>query len=277
MHSNDHNWNINRIKDAHSFLELTDEQAEQVFLFEQNNGPHQGKTFFTNWEQWDYEFHFFSQILDKKQLAKFSKKQKKRISWHEKGLAEQLEEASLKRIEYTTEIITYYEQQLLPGIFGSPIQLGFGPFYHENSKVDFLRIEYKKFLAESRRELLINHFKHYRTHSPITLKATLLNHKISYLWPDYHFFKRRMDEPTKATASFLEKELIFLPRETDLFLQNRLKEASAFFEGLSKKYYSDYPVYTYGQLSPKEEMEERLMTLLLVDKDQYGWNPSLLT
>lgn len=277
MHSDDHKWNINIIKDHYSFLELTDEQAAQVFLFETNNGPHQGKTFFTDWEQWDYEFHFFSQILDKSQISKFIQKQKKRIRWHEKGLKEQLEEDSLKRMDYTTEIITYYEQQLLPGIFSSAIHLGFGPSYHEHSKVDFLKAEYKKFLQESRRELLINHFKYYRTHCPITLKATLLNHKIAYLWPDYRSFKYSADEPTKATAAFLETQLIYLPKEADEFLQTKLKDASAFFEDLGKRYYPDFPVYTYGESSPKEEMQERLMTLILLDKDQYGWNPSLLT
>jgi hypothetical protein len=276
MHSNDNNWNINVIKDGYAYLELTNEQAEQVFLFEQNN-RHQGKTFFTDWEQWDYQLHFFSQILDKNQFAKFSQKQKKQIRWHEKGLKKQLEEESLKRIDYTTQIITYYEQQLLPDLFSSGIQLGFGSVYSENSKVDFLKAEYKKFLQESRTELLINHFKYYRTHSPITLKATLLNHKISYLWPDYRFFKIRMDEPTKSTAAFLEKELYFLPKELDPFLQKISKEASAFFRELSAKYYSDYPVYTYGQSSPKEEMEGRLMSLILIDENQYGWNPSLLT
>lgn len=246
MHSDDHKWNINIIKDRYSFLELTNQQAEQVFLFETNNGPHQGKTFFTDWEQWDYEFHFFSQILDKGQLAKFIQKQKKRIRWHEKGLKEQLEEESLKQMDYTAEIITYYEQQLLPGIFSSAIHLGFGPSYHEHSKVDFLKAEYKKYLQESRRELLINHFKYYRAHCPITLKSTLLNHKIFYLWPDYRYFKHRMDEPTKATAVFLETQLIYLPKEADPFLQSKLKDASTFFGELTRRYYPDFPYIPMG-------------------------------
>jgi hypothetical protein len=277
MHSSDHNWNINIIKDRYSFLDLTDEQAEQVFLFEANNGPHSGKTFFTDWEQWDYEFHFFSQILDKEQLAKFSQKQKKTIKWYEKGLKGQLEEESLKRMDYTAEIITYYEQQLLPSMFNSTIQLGSELSYHEHSKVDFLKAEYKKFLQESRRTLLINHFKYYRAYCPITLNATLLNHKIYYLWPDYRSFKHKMDEPTKATGAFLETQLIYLPKDAGAFLQSKLKDASAFFDELHKKYHPEFPVYTYGQSSSKEEMRERLMTVLLLDKDQYGWNVSLLT
>lgn len=55
MTPEDYKWHINLVKERYHALNLTFEQAEQVYKFEEDKSIYSEKHYFSTWEEWDYE------------------------------------------------------------------------------------------------------------------------------------------------------------------------------------------------------------------------------
>jgi hypothetical protein len=150
--------------------------------------------------------------------------------------------------------------------------LRFGWLTTDRAKIDYIRTEYKRFLNDTKKAILINHFRHNRTFKQNELKLSLLRHKLSSILPDYTSFKHQMDEPTKAVAHYLLTKLRYLPDKTEELLTRKFKELKEFNDANFKKHHGEIRGWhvVVGQLTDEEEKEHRTMTLLLLDKEKYG-------
>jgi hypothetical protein len=270
MTRDEYKWNINLVKDRHPTLNLTFEQAEKVYRYEQEKDIYSDKHYFSVWEEWDYELTTFKEILNDEQFSAYEIFLNENIQRYRQSLIEQDNENS-NEIAYHESLINYYETQFLPDFFKDPF-LRFGWLLDDKAKIEYLRTEYKRFLNDAKKEILTNHFRQYRSFKPNELKVSLLRHRLSCVFPNYSYFKIKMDEPTKAVAHFINTKLHYLPDNVEELLIRKFKELKDFNEANFKKYYSDTGGWHVigGQQTDEEKKENRTMTLLLLDEGKYG-------
>jgi len=261
---------INWVKDRYPELNLTFEQAEKVFKYVKDKDTYSDKHYFSAWEEWDYELSTFKEILNADQFKKYQTVLNENIQRYEQSLIE-LDNDKTNEIAYCEEQINFYETQVLPDFFKEPI-IRMSLFINDKSKIKYLKEQYKHFLNETKKEILVNHFRHNRTFKPKELQVALLRHKLSYIFPDYNFFKHQMDKPTKAVASFLYSKLHFLPDTVEELLTQKTSEIKLFHEGLIQKNYGGLKGWhvATGKQTLEAEKELRTMTLLLLDEGRYG-------
>lgn len=260
---------VRYVQDRYQWLNVTPQQAERIYQFEQDKGLPSDTHYFSEWEEWDFERATFQAILTNEQFETYEERQKEVIRTFELSRAEE-DQAKAIEIEYHQTLLKIYNQ-ILPDFLDKPFLIN--PVFFEATKVDYLKAEYKRYLDATKKALIVDHFRFCRTLMPNLLQLSLLQHKLSYVWPDYFSFRHRMDEPTKALATYLEKKLSFIKDETYDFMTQKMDELNA----LNKENYAKIqttfcgPVLTYGPEKPEEIRQLRLMSLLLLDKDQYGW------
>lgn len=264
-------WHINLIQERYKSLELSPAQAGQIFLHEQEKETSSEKHFFSIWEELDYDLTVFTSILNADQLKIYQEERKSTLQFHENSLME-LDHENLKDIRYYEDILTFYETRLLPDLFNDPLILKFDLLFKVQPKIDFLKAEYKKFLFERKREILIDHFRHNRTYKPIELKKSILEHQLWSVWPNYLAFKYAMDEPTRHVADFMSQKIKLSGRSAEL-MKKKFDELKAFLDEVGKKHYPDFQGLhiALGPLLPEEEKENEIMTLVLLDREKYGY------
>ncbi|RPD43408.1 hypothetical protein [Paracnuella aquatica] len=263
-------WHVDLVRDRYQYLNLSYEQAEKVHMFEQDKDIYSDKHYFTAWEEWDFEATAFQDILNEEQFATYNAVLNETIQRYEKGLIEQ-DNQDLRESAFYEDLYNYYQQHFVPDFFMGPF-LGLIWLPVDTTKIDFLRAEYKYFLNDSKKELLTSHFRHNRRFKPNQLKGSLLRHKVACIFPDYHSFKHRMDEPTKATSQYLKAKILQLPEETENLVNRKFNELREFMEANFTKHYGDIRGWhiAVGHFSQEEEREHRVMSLLLLDRKGYG-------
>jgi hypothetical protein len=120
--------------------------------------------------------------------------------------------------------------------------------------------------------MLIQNFRHNRLFNPNELQAELLRLKLSYLWPDYRLFKYSADQGTKDVITYLKAKINKLSEQTEKLLIRKLSELNAFNQKNFKKYHGNpkgWHIVVEGP-TDEEQKEERMMALLLLDKEKYG-------
>ena len=273
MTPEDYQWHINLVKDRNYALNLTFEQAEQVYKFEEDKNIYSKKYYFSTWEEWDYELSTFKKILNPEQFAIFEQSMKDAVENYQQSLIEQ-DIKNVKEIEFNKETIKYYEEQFLPDFFKDPVLYTLHWLSGDKAKIEFLKAEYKKFLDDSKKRILTEHFRHNRTFKPNELDVSLLRHKLSYLWPDYSSFKAQMDEPTKAITEYLKQKLKYSIEKYDEFIVSKLETLKIFnkenFENYHNESNEGWHTIITRQTSPDEEKEYRAMCMLLLDREKYG-------
>lgn len=271
MTPEDYQWSVKLVQDRYRNLNLTYEQAEQVYKYELDRDTFSETAFFSAWEAWDHEITAFREILNNEQLKTYETILKENIQRHEQSLVEKDKEKT-NVIAYNQELVNFYETQFLPDFFKDPMLLRLSWTSSDRAKVSYLRTEYKLFLDNTKKAILTNHFRHYRAFKPNELKASLLRHKLSYILPDYISFKQQMDEPTKAVVQYLKIKLPYLPCEAEKMLTRKLSELKAFNEANSKKFYGEISSWHVAarQLTAEEQREDHFMTLVLLDNKKYG-------
>lgn len=78
MTPEDYKWNINLVKDRNYALNLTFEQAEEVFKFEQSKSSYSEKFYFSTWEELDYELSTFYENIEHRTICHLRAKYKRR-------------------------------------------------------------------------------------------------------------------------------------------------------------------------------------------------------
>lgn len=271
----DNEWEIevlqNRYKEMFG-IEISKVQAEQIFLFEDEKRRGSAKYFFSVWEDWDYEWASLKKILTDEQFTLFEKHYQEGLETYRLQLINE-DENCLNEIAFLKEKIKYYEEQFLPGLFKDLYFSSLLQLSGEKAKIDFLKAEYKNYLNDSKKKILSNHFRQYRTYKPNELEVSLLRHKLSYLFPNYLSFKSNMDEPTLVVGDYLKQKFKFLQEKYDYLIQEKLETLKQFNDELFKIYHPERQSgwhVTIAPLSTEEEKEIRIVSYLLLDKGKYG-------
>lgn len=271
MTPEEYNWHISLVKDRYHTLNLSFEQAEQVHRYEQEKNTFSDKHFFSVWEEWDYELTTFREILNEEQTKLYEEHLHASIKRYEQSQIEHDVERT-NEISYYEELIRFYEENFLPDLFKDRF-IRFDWLLSDKSKIEYLRNEYKRFLNDTKKEILTSHFRHNRTFKPNELKLSLLRHKLCYIFPDYGYFKHGMDEPTRAVVDYLKIKVRHLPEETEHLLTRKYKELKEFSDSNFKKHYGEIKDGWHvvaRELSDEEVKEHRSMSLLLFDQEKYG-------
>jgi len=265
MEKNQYKSAIKLIQVRYSYLELTFEQAQKVHSFEND---HSCPPYFSMWEEWDFEFDSFKEILSEKQFNKYQKNLKEVIELNEKQLAQQ-DKNFIQQIKYNTEILKHLKKTVLPTLFrntGFPLDMWLTGLTKHQSKIDFLKASYNEYLIQSRKEIVVNHYRYNRRFKPNELKNSLLQYEISCVWPNYFQFKLQMDEPTKASKDYLFKNLKNYFKPVDDHIKKKFKESKKYTDKLNKKYFGEpQGWHTKIKHIPDEELENNLMTFLLLN------------
>ncbi|WP_138990309.1 hypothetical protein [Larkinella sp. C7] len=268
----DPDWLIKLVQERYAFCNPDLAQAERIHHYEQDKRLSSKDTYFSQWEEWDFEWATFKDILADEQFERYEANLKTRIRSYEESLVQE-DNGKLGEIAYNQSLLTNYEK-ILPDFFSPRSLLKLTGLFQEESKIAFLKAEYKRYLNEMKVRLLVEHFRFARTLMPNLLKITLLQHQFDYLWPDYFYFKHRMDEPTKATANYLKGKLYHIDDKVYHFIQEKFDELKSLNQENYKKYLGERPAVgslTYGPSTPEDLREHQLMSLLLLDENKYGW------
>ena len=138
-------------------------------------------------------------------------------------------------------------------------------FNLESEKVNYLKSKYKKFLVDSKKQILIEHFRHSKTLQPSLLKLSLLRHKEMYLFPDYFVFKETFDIATKAIADFLIEMLSRISENLSDALRQSMDELKKFNTNNTAKHIGEIRGW-YATLPINNKTEEFMFVLLLDPK-----------
>lgn len=271
MTREDLEWYIHTVQVRHEYLNLSSAQAEKIYAFEQDKAASSVKHALSIWEEWDFELTTFREILNDDQLDKHKKYLEESARMYEQALIEQ-DKGDVNRIEYYKQLLTYYETNFVPSILND-LSFNFGFLLNSKSKIDYLKAEYKTFLDHRKQEIISNHFRQHKTFKPNGLKASLLWHKLQCVLPDYAFFRQEMDEPTRSVADFLVDKIQYFSNEKEEFISGKFGELEAFNTESFNNHHAQAGGWHMGSLplSPEEQRAHRTMTLLLLDRNRYGF------
>jgi hypothetical protein len=272
MTTEEYQWHIKIVKGRFEYLNLSFEQAEKIFKYEQDKDTYSDSHFFSVWEEFDYEYSVFREILNEKQFMKYRIAQKENINRYEQSLIEE-DNRLANQFNSHIELLDFYETKFLPDFFRDPFLIHFGPITGDYAKVVYVKAEYKRFLNDSKKKMLTNHFRHSRIFKPNELKISLMQHKLSCIFPDYASFKGQVDQPTKAMLDYLITRFRYLPEKTVTFLAGKFNQLKEFNKANFKKHFGDDLGWHFEMPKPRpeEEIEHQFMTLMLLDKDRYGF------
>ncbi|MDR6806662.1 hypothetical protein J2Y45_003854 [Dyadobacter sp. BE34] len=255
-------------------LNLTVEQAEKVLRYENMKESYSRTDMFSAWEEWDFEYSVFQELLNEHQMVQYQQRIGEMKEMHIVSLIEQ-DNSHKIWLEQTREKIDYLKMTLVPSIVFDQSHMVLSLIV-DRSKIDYLRANYRTFLHEQRKKILVDHFRFNKTYAPIQLKSRLLGHYASCLIPDYLAFENWMDEPTRAVAAFAKAKLPRRSSEVCEFYQERLRELKLFSDQIFKKYYrhiEGWSVWVADPLPEEEESTNWLMSMLLLDVNAYGFDP----
>lgn len=271
MTSQTPDWNIQGIQGRLEYLQLTTEQAEKVHAFEEGKRGNPGSSFFTSWEELDYDWTFFKEILNENQWEAYQEFHQKTIAYLEQTDRD-ADQAKQVDIAYYQELVQYYEKEFLPWFFKHPgSQLG--GLLFQSTKLPYLKSEYQNYLLDTKMEILTLHFRAYKTLKPLELKANLLRHQLAYLLPDYVTFERKMDKPTLAVAKHLKSWVKSLPPDILDLIDEKFKVLNEFESAAFKKHFAEVSGWHVSSepLKPKKKKVFQAMRVLLLDREKYGW------
>lgn len=266
--SEEHKWHIGQVQERYPIYNLSFEQAEKVYQFEQERDAHSEKDFFSEWEQWDFELATFREILKGEQLALYLSNHEAEIKAHEQHLIkEDNSERQLKQLEYVNRIIDYFQHEFVPGLLkNETVRRVAFVMYMEGNKLTYLEKEYKKHCAGIKKQIHIKHFRHNRTFRPNELKQALLHHSINYIWPNYDQFYHSTDKATQAVGDFLYERISRYFKSEHAFLTQAIEENQRFMNALFKEFFGDMSGWhAYIEPSREDELKSFCMSLLLLD------------
>lgn len=264
----DNEWEIKALQTrykAMNGIELNKEQAEKMLMYEEEKSSGSSKYFFSTWEELDYEEVKFKEILTSTQFESYMSERIGQLKQIEESLIEN-DKQYLPQLNAAEERLVYYRDILIPSLHKNLLTF-LVAFNSEREKVDFLKSEYKKFLADYKKQILVDHFRHSKTFQPILLKLSLLRHQQMCLFPDYFSFKGTFDTATKAVAEFLLEKLSRISENLSDTLHQTMDELREFNTNNTAKHIGE--VRGWHVTLPINNKTEELMFAFLLDREKY--------
>lgn len=272
MSVEDNKWLIELTQRRYEWLNPTPGQVEKIYAFESAWEQLPQFHSLTEWEHRDYEMHVFSSFLDATQMLAFKSNREESLQRFIDSIRES-EKQRPNEIAYYQELLLFYQSDFLPAIFTATRVLMVGWSGRFKSKIAFLKAGYTNFLHKCRSEIISRHFRNYRSYAPLELEVSLLRFQVKTIVPDFASFYYEADPASRAVADFILESIRQLDPETDELLTRKSKELHAFFERKQQQYipYKGGWRTTIGNDNPGHERQSKIMLLVLLDKDKYGF------
>ncbi|MEO6719286.1 MAG: hypothetical protein ABIN67_02930 [Ferruginibacter sp.] len=266
---NDNEWEIESLRTrykAMNSINLSNEQAEKVLRYEHERDSGSFKYFFSAWEELDYEQVKFQEILTSSQFENYAAERFRQLKEIENRLIEN-DKQSLPQLNAARERLVYYKNILVPAL-GKTWMVLYTVFNSEKEKVAFLKSEYKKYLGDAKKQMLVEHFRHSKTFQPVILELSLLLHEQKCLFPDYFSFKATMDIATKGVADYLLEKLTRIAEDLSETLKATMEDLKEFNTKNNAKHIGEMRGGWSGSL-PINNKTEELMFVVLLDTGMY--------
>ena len=269
----EYQMHVKRIQHTYEALNLSNDQALKMYLYEEENSRRPIGCSLSFWEEQDAELDSYAKILNEAQLQLYLQHRDENIFRHERFLIDS-DLSQKEYLDYHTDLTNFYREQYIPDFFKEDIFIMRRVVISENeTKLHYLKSEYKKFLDRSRAKIIMNHYRHSKLFEPITLQLALTRCNLLYIVPRFKFFQSEMDAPTKAVANYMVSTYQRFHEQHKVFFEQKAKALQSFIEQASAKHIKPKGGWhTTINLHETEEeiIAERIMQLLLADEMFYG-------
>jgi hypothetical protein len=265
-----HHWEVNLVKDRFTYLDLSFEQAERIHAFEQEPQVFEIGIHFSDWETYDYGWYRMSKILREDQLKRYESFIGEAMVRHHEGLRKADAEKATHLL-YRQKALAYIHENQFLGLHEELItrnHLMMGV----QTKVDYLKAEYSRYLSVQRKRIITEHFRHYRRTSPNELEIKLLLLDEQHIWPNYFAFKDAADAITMQMLGQLIDRFNRFPKEWINKVKTKKEIANAHLGLLFEQLMDPTPnAYIVSAKETEKEMYDSLIFfLILVSAKKYG-------
>jgi hypothetical protein len=257
--------------------DLTKDQALKLYQYEQDINNRESKTYsFSFWEEMDFKWASFKEILTSEQFADYESFHKETVAKYGKQLYE-VDSMLIGNIEYEREWVAYHEQVFYKSFFVDRNFFDFLRINRVDSRIELLKIEYQKYLKITRKNIIVSHFRYSRVFEPNSLKLKSLSLLTQHFWPCYACFIDEASPETMALANAIYYEFNFLYIQKKEFLEQQLSERQNFYNNILQRKHSAQECQNYLQKlkewesGPENSDKYKFMSLLLMDKGKYGY------
>jgi hypothetical protein len=207
MNQKEYRWQVNVLKQVYPSLKLTFEQAEQLYLMEQQTTDLPRGNYFSDWERLDFELATMRRILSAEQLAGY-------LPEHAAAMAqcgaqaESHTKLAATEMAYNREVLQFYRETVLPTLYADSqlAQLISLSQIRPVDRAQFVWQECDQLLRQQWARTVMQHYRNYRTLAEPKLEAQRLRHELQLLWPDYRLMKRELYKPAHLVLQAAMKE-----------------------------------------------------------------------
>jgi hypothetical protein len=207
MDQKEYRWHVNIVKQFYPSLKLTFEQAEQLYLMEQQTKDLPLGKSLTDWERLDFELATMRRILSAEQLASYLPDHEEAVAQHIAHV-ESFNKSAATKLAYTQDVLQFYRETVLPTLYADPqlvnaMRLSTMSFAN---RLQFVWQECDQLLRQQWAKTVRHHYHHYRTLAEPQLEAQRLQHELQLLWPSYRMIKHSLYKPAHLILKAAMKE-----------------------------------------------------------------------
>ena len=261
---------LKKMRNFYPELELTDEQAMKMLELESSTEASSRDTgrrveMFNFWEQQIYDLDNVRHFLTDRQLAIYEKQQRADAEEHETHLKDQ-DAGEVKEVALTEEYTQWLRESFLPGMRKEMIHVPI-VFMMEREKIAYLRAEYQRYLALSRQNAIIQHYRQSRGFAPNNLKIRLLHEEQLGLMPAYELFITGADEAVRSVGGFLIDKYRFFAEHGMEFFRRKSEESNKQYAEMRMRHIGEREISGWHTtIVPKTDLTEAqhgLMSMML--------------
>jgi hypothetical protein len=207
MNQKEYRWQVNILKQIYPTLKLSFEQAEQLYLMEQQTQDLPLGKSLTDWERHDFELATMRRILSAEQLASYLPDHEKAVAQHIAHV-ESFNKSAATKMAYTRDVLQFYRETVLPTLYTDPqvAQAIHLSRIRLVGREQFVWQECDQLLRQQWAKTVQHHYHHYRTLAEPQLEAQRLQHELQLLWPSYRMIKHSLYKPAHLILKAAMKE-----------------------------------------------------------------------
>lgn len=230
----DADYRIDILLDQYANLKLHREQAAKLADLERQWEElpktdflqHENSIVISSWEELDYQYWMFQQVLDSAQLEAYDALHRQRMLDMKNDIA-QRDAASLSDLEHHRNLVDHCRRHVLPQIRALELstELELCDVLHH---VDFLRTAYSRIVEKRRLQDIAGHLREYRNLAPNGLQIIMLQNDLQQLLPEFPVELFSLDAAAKAVQQAIIPRLAMLLTEHRPAIEDIVRDYSKF-------------------------------------------------